>query len=1305
MRLAVLVAPLTIALLGATASADDRPVQDTRYDRAVRSTAVAPLTRSATRTGVLSVERARGVPTFAMASRPFPSAPKAIPRRADEVARHFLRERATLYRVPASVVDTAELNQLHDTGRGGIIATFRHRIGGIEVFGNDTKVLLTRDLRLVAIAGNLRAEADGHHNLGSFLQAPDQAVARAFREMNGFSLGKSELANGRPSAGGYRSFDLAPAGAAKKADLVFTTPARAKAIWFPVGGTLRPAHYVELFVGRLDETTSEAFAFVVAADDGQLLWRKNLTADAAFDYRVFVDGDGRPLDGPIADHTPHPTGIPDGSYPAFVSPVLTSMEGFNTNPDGQADPWLPDSAFQSFGNNVNAYTDDHAPDYFSANDLAATTTGPNTFDHVYDTGLEPTASDTQRMASVTQLFYVNNWLHDYFYDSGFDEVAGNAQLDNFGRGGEEGDPLEAQAQDGVGIGNQNNANMATPADGISPRMQMFVWSAQDDLTLSATPLNQGFATNSAQFGPTSFDITAPVALVDDGSGVVTDACQAIQHDLSGTIALIDRGSCTFKTKVTAAEAAGAVGAIIVNNDPMAGPMFMAGNNNNAPSIGVLSMSLEDGADMKAALLNGPVTATLQRIPGVRHDGTIDNMIVAHEWGHYIHHRLTLCSTNQCGGQSEGWGDFMSLFLAVRGDDDWAGTYADAIYAPTSSSDPGYFGLRRAAYSVDPTKNALSFTHIQDGEDLPTTFPLQPLGAPNSEVHRTGEIWASMLFEGYYRLLMRTAGPNPAYGFAEAQRRMADYMVAGMKLAPPDPTFTEQRDAVLAAASASDLDDMLALAEGFAARGAGSCAVSPPRDSTDNVGVVESDVVAPTLTIESVTLSDDVVSCDDDGRLDAGERGTLVIEVENRGPIALTDGSITLETTSTGVTLGETSLSVDALNPYEVATVTAEVRLDPDVEDPGGLELDMLVEAPEACEPSYTRQQAIRINYDNLSEAGSSTDFDSDITVMLPVGAEKDVIWGRDEYEPLDLVWRGIDIGHISDSYIETPELEVSADEDLVLTMVHRHRFEFDETTLWDAGVIEIKRNTDLSWTDVVDFDPSIPYDGPVSNLADNPLSDRDAFVAENPSWPDTDIVVVDLGDQFAGDTVKLRFRIGTDQAASDFGWEIHRLDFAGVTNDPFPAIATDSSVCVTSPIANAGDDREVEPGTTVTLDGSASTDPEGDALTYSWTTVDGAEITLDGADGPTPEFVAPQEVGPVTLQLTVSDGVSDDSDMVTILVVDSSEEAMRPLKVGSGCGCEVVGRPDGPSRPGYLLALLGAAVLARRRRRLATARR
>jgi hypothetical protein len=39
------------------------------------------------------------------------------------------------------------------------------------------------------------------------------------------------------------------------------------------------------------------------------------------------------------------------------------------------------------------------------------------------------------MAALTQLFYTNNWLHDAFYDAGFNEAAGNAQQDDFGRGG------------------------------------------------------------------------------------------------------------------------------------------------------------------------------------------------------------------------------------------------------------------------------------------------------------------------------------------------------------------------------------------------------------------------------------------------------------------------------------------------------------------------------------------------------------------------------------------------------------------------------------------------------------------------------------------------------------------------------------------------------------------------------------------------------------------------------------------------------------------------------------------------------
>lgn len=61
--------------------------------------------------------------------------------------------------------------------------------------------------------------------------------------------------------------------------------------------------------------------------------------------------------------------------------------------------------------------------------------------------------------TVTQLFYTSNLVHDLFYRYGFDEVSGNFQQHNFGRGGKEGDAVIANAQDGSGF---NNANFMTP---------------------------------------------------------------------------------------------------------------------------------------------------------------------------------------------------------------------------------------------------------------------------------------------------------------------------------------------------------------------------------------------------------------------------------------------------------------------------------------------------------------------------------------------------------------------------------------------------------------------------------------------------------------------------------------------------------------------------------------------------------------------------------------------------------------------------------------------------------------------------
>ncbi|KAI9349194.1 Fungalysin metallopeptidase-domain-containing protein [Obelidium mucronatum] len=90
-----------------------------------------------------------------------------------------------------------------------------------------------------------------------------------------------------------------------------------------------------------------------------------------------------------------------------------------------------------------------------------------------------------RDVATTNMFYVTNAIHDVFYNYGFDEVSGNFQDDNFGRGGQEYDPVVATAQDGAG---KNNANFATPPDGYPGKMRMYVFT-------SATPDRDGALEN------------------------------------------------------------------------------------------------------------------------------------------------------------------------------------------------------------------------------------------------------------------------------------------------------------------------------------------------------------------------------------------------------------------------------------------------------------------------------------------------------------------------------------------------------------------------------------------------------------------------------------------------------------------------------------------------------------------------------------------------------------------------------------------------------------------------------------------
>ncbi|MCG8420855.1 MAG: M36 family metallopeptidase [Proteobacteria bacterium] len=1252
---------------------------------------------------IAALDDKRRVPSLVWADqRRTPGTPHTSPR---DAAAFYLELFAPMYRLSTDALSTIYVRRVHDTGHGAIAVFFGQRIDGVDVLHGEMAFLMRRDGSLVAITGNLHdAAVPGPRR---FDRSAEEALTRALSDLYGESPGPGDGAEASWSVratgvekAGYRYYELFARGAMARQQIVATEPARVKRVLFALPDRLVPAYYIEIAAGKSSAVDGDAYGYVVAASDGTVLLRQNQMHRESFEYRVWAEPTGvnRPLDGPQEDFSPHPTGLPGGPEPLFVAPAVIAMEGFNTNPSGLSDPWLPAGATETRGNNVDAYADHVDPDHFSPGDVRADLSGPLAFDWHYDPLVEPKENDSQSKAAITQLFYTTNWLHDYWYDSGFDEAAGNAQADNYGRGGIDGDPLLAEAQDG---GSRNNANMRVPIDGSSPTMQMYLWDGLE-LARSVDALDRRFPPGPALFGPREFDVTAQLVLVDDGTDTVSDACEDIGNDVNGRIALIDRGTCKFAFKAKNAENKGALAVLIANH--IAGDEAPVMGNTVPPTavnIPTFSLTLKQGQALKDGLAGGPVTVRVVRDFDVDRDAAIDNTIVAHEWGHYLHRRLTTCTTKQCKGQSEGWADFIALHMMIREGDNLDGAFPIAGYSGAVIGDSSYYGIRRAPYSVDPTINALTLRHIADGEGLPD-YPFRPNALANSEVHNAGEIFASILLEGYIAMLKASRSPSPPYTFVEAQRRMANYVVLGMQLAPVDATYTEQLDAVLAAALATDSSDHALLAGAFARRGAGTCARSPSRLSMDFVGVSEDFAVRGAMEVTSVALTDQgnargAVSCDIDGVLDAGEIGSVHVEVTNPSAAALTSETVITVASDSLIAAfpGGQEAAVPPIAALATASATVPVALSSTLSAVDTVEMVVTLSNQETCETTVASVTTHPVNYDTEPSAGDAVDHPQVSWTESSATALRGV-WSRvvDPLDPVNFVWYGVNSAIRTDTALTSPRLEVSSTADFVLSFDHRHRFETDlgGARFFDGGVIEISDDGGQSWRDIRDHaDPG--YGGVIDNGSDNPLRSRPAFVGKNPSHPISDQVSVNLGRAFAGTDVLVRFRLATDRSTGAHGWEIDNIAFAGLTNTPFTALSADAAPCETGlPIPDAGADRSVVGGELVTLDATASRDPDGDPLTFQWGQITGPEIELSNSDRAVATFTAPEVERETVLRfaITAHDGVGAARDGVDITVLGPADS--EPDGGMGGC-CQA-----SPSSPAHtaLWVLLLAWVLGRK---------
>ncbi len=427
---------------------------------------------------------------------------------------------------------------------------------------------------------------------------------------------------------------------------------------------------------------------------------------------------------------------------------------------------------------------------------AAADGGPTlTFDFPFNL---PQSPSNFTDGAITNLFYMNNMIHDIMYYYGFDEESGNFQKNNYGNPGLGNDFVAADAQDGSGL---NNANFGTPPDGSNPRMQMYLWSAPGNvlgtfLTVNSGPLSGSYYGLDSNFAPPVpvAGITADLVVIeDDNSGASTDphdGCDNITNaaDLSGKIVLIRRGTCSYNVKIDAAQTAGAVGVIVVN-DSSADPIAMGGNGSSITIPGIM-IYRADGEALIASLLNGDtISATLKDdgsgTDNFKRDGDLDNVIIAHEYGHGISNRLTGGSANTGCLQNqeqmgEGWSDYFGLMLTMKAGD--AGDDYRGIATYVKGQGIGGRGIRTKFYSTDFAINDFTYNSIKSQV------------AP----HGVGSVWATMLWDLTWDLIDQY-GFDPDIKNGTGGNNIALQLVMdGLKLQPCSPGFVDGRDAILEA---------------------------------------------------------------------------------------------------------------------------------------------------------------------------------------------------------------------------------------------------------------------------------------------------------------------------------------------------------------------------------------------------------------------------------------------------------------------------------------------------------------------------
>ncbi len=289
-----------------------------------------------------------------------------------------------------------------------------------------------------------------------------------------------------------------------------------------------------------------------------------------------------------------------------------------------------------------------------------------------------------------------------------------------------------------------------------------------------------------------------------------------------------------------------------------------------------------------------------------------------------------------------------------------------------------------------------------------------------------------------------------------------------------------------------------------------------------------------------------------------------------------------------------------------------------------------------------------LNQPPVTSAGPDQTAAEGETVMLDGSNSYDSDNGIAAYQ---WIQTGGPFAALSDATIVQPELTTpdvgpgGASLVFQLTVTDNDGLQSSDSCIVNVTWINLPPEADAGADQTVNKGETVILDGSGSSGPDDDI--------ETYYWSQIEGTQVDLDDHYA---------VNPTFTAPDAGPDGESLTFQLTVADSGGLQATDEVIITVSwvnspPDADAGTDRAVEEGMTVTLDASQTSDPDGDAIvSYRWTQLSGRPVTLSHPASATATFVPPPVSDAETLgfRVTVADAAGlQASDDVEITVVDN----------------------------------------------------